>query len=141
MLVYSSMDKATFWWLHRRNARHWARSDYGHRRPINSAKCLAAALAFLAQGASYRFLANQVYGIGVSTMCVVVRRVIYALLEHMYPEQLVLPFGNDLLDVAADFEQESRLPNCIGAIDGTFFHIQAPPHTLTNITATRAFWQ
>ena len=46
--------------------------------------------------------------------------------DKVYRRYVKLPLDSDLQIIARNFQQRHKLPNCIGALDGTFFHIESP---------------
>lgn len=46
--------------------------------------------------------------------------------KKMVKQEIVPPQCNKIVDVMAGFEEEHGLPGCVGAIHGTFFHVQQP---------------
>ena len=82
-------------------------------------------LHFLAQGVSFSQLAVT-YSVGKSTAVTVVHDTIRILMEHLVLDSIRFPTGQELEQVLVDFESLSGLPQCGGAVDGTFMHIRKP---------------
>jgi len=48
------------------------------------------------------------------------------MLECMVPDEITKPTGEDLAEVADGFQRLCGMLCCVGAVDGNFFHLQAP---------------
>jgi len=48
------------------------------------------------------------------------------MLECMVPDEITKPTGEDLAEMADGFQRLCGMLCCVGAVDGNFFHLQAP---------------
>ena len=120
------LTKDAFWRLHRKYGHLLERQVTRFRAPVASDKRLAMTLRYFAQGITFAQLALM-YGVGKSTAVLVVHDTIANLKQHMVNDSIRFPQG-ELEQVMMDFKHFSGggLPQCAGAIDGTFMHIIKP---------------
>ncbi len=119
------LSKDAFYRLHRRYGHLLQRQSTIMRDPVPSDKRLAITLHFLAHGLSFSQLA-LLYGVGKSTAISIVHATVTVFMEHLVKDSIRFPEGDELGQVLTDFENLSRLPQCAGAVDGTFMHIRKP---------------
>ncbi|XP_065423564.1 uncharacterized protein LOC135975661 [Chrysemys picta bellii] len=99
------------------------RNDTRMRAALTVQKRMAIALWKLAMLDSYRSVANH-FGVGKSTVGVVVMQVAKAIVDVLLPK--VVTLGN--VEAIIDGFAAMGFPNCGGAIDGTHIPILAPDH-------------
>lgn len=93
------------------------------RVPIEPQRRLAIALCWFARAGEYRTL-SMMFGVGIATVCNIVRQVTSAILERLHRRFVSLPGGRQLDEVTAAFT-ERCYPQCAGAIGTT--HIPVSP--------------
>ena len=69
------------------------------------------------------------YRIGHATVSLIVAETCEVIWSAMQPIYLTEPTKEDWLGIAEGFEKRWNFPNCIGALDGKHFVIQAPPRS------------
>ncbi|XP_067148208.1 uncharacterized protein [Apteryx mantelli] len=92
------------------------------REPIPVQKRVAIAIWKLATPGCYRSVASQ-FGVGKSTVGLVVMEVCDAILKVVYPRVVAM---KNVPEIRAAF-QKMGFPNCAGAIDATHVPIVCPP--------------
>lgn len=95
-----------------------------YRNPIEPRRRLAIALWYLACSGEYRSIA-RLFGVGIATVCMIVRQVTAAILQRLYHRFVSLSDGVRLDDTLRAF-RERRCPQCAGAIGITHIPISAP---------------
>ncbi|XP_071959857.1 uncharacterized protein [Antedon mediterranea] len=101
------------------------RQDTTFRRAIPYRERVGIVIWWLATPTEYRTLANM-FGIAISTLCVLTRQVVSALLNHQFFQRYIsLPQGDRLDRVIEGFSRKG-FPQCAGAIDGTHLPIIGP---------------
>ena len=119
------MQQSTFSFLLRRYGRLLERESTRLRRTIPVAKRLAVALYYICHGESFVEVAAT-FHIGPSTVGKIVHEIIHALTKPLARDSIVFPEGQQLLKTMRQFEELSGLPQCAGAVDGTFMRIVKP---------------
>ena len=119
------LTKDNFFRLHARYGCFVERQVTRFRLPVSSQKRIALTLHFLAHGGSFSQVA-LLYGIGKSTAWAVIVDTIAMLKEQLVKQSISFPKGEELVSVINDFENLAGVPQCAGAIDGTFMHIVKP---------------
>ena len=74
----------------------------------------------------------HLFGVGISTTCVVVRDVCTAIVETLAARFITIPSGNDLKAAVDGFLSKWGFPQCVGAIDGSHIPIIAPKENATD---------
>jgi hypothetical protein len=97
-------------------------------------RALRVTLRWLAGGASLAEVCDQ-FCMAKSTLKKWLRKVIDALYDHLVPEQIIFPTGDELKKTMVDFEKRCSLPLVAGAIDGTFIEMVRP-----NIDFADRYW-
>ncbi|XP_017295339.1 protein ANTAGONIST OF LIKE HETEROCHROMATIN PROTEIN 1 [Kryptolebias marmoratus] len=92
--------------------------------PIEPRCRLAMTLWWFARSEEYRSIAN-LFGVGIATVCTIVRQVISAIVDRLYRRFVSLPSGQRLDDTIRAF-RDRCYPQCAGAIGGTHIPISAP---------------
>ncbi|KAK2880658.1 hypothetical protein Q8A73_023356 [Channa argus] len=95
-----------------------------YRVPIEPRRRLAITLWWFAWSGEYRSIADM-FGVGIATVCTIVRQVTSAIVERLYDRFVSLPSGQRLDDTIAAFKDRCY-PQCAGAIGGTHIPIAAP---------------
>eukprot|EP00117_Sycon_ciliatum_P041862 scpid103683/ scgid30545/ len=95
------------------------RDSTHQRRTIPVAKRLAVGLYYLCQGESFQEVA-ALFHIGPSTAGKFVHEVVDALHKPLAADCIIFPVGSELLKTMRQFEELGGLPQCAGAVDGTF---------------------
>ncbi|KAJ8384919.1 hypothetical protein AAFF_G00197270 [Aldrovandia affinis] len=94
------------------------------RKPIEPQRRLAIVLWWYATPSEYRTI-SCLFGVGVSTVCKLVRQVTSALKTTLLKRFICLPKGDRLQDTLEGFADRGY-PMCAGAIDATHIPIIAP---------------
>lgn len=100
------------------------KKDTNWRPAIHPRKRFAITLYYLARGCTFDVVAS-VFGVGDSTVPGIVRDCISALRDTIVADNIRFPKGDDLLRTMGAMEQLIGLPQCAGAIDGSFIYILA----------------
>jgi len=100
------------------------------RQALSVKKRVAIALWVLASSAEYRIVAH-LFGVGRSTVCVVIHEVCAAVVEHL-PKYIRFPRVEQQQQYIDYFESIWGVPQCIGAIDGSHIPILPPSLCHTN---------
>ena len=100
---------------------HW-------RRPIGVEKKVVVTLFKLMHGVSIPLVADKA-ALGKSTIHGILRQVCVAI-SNNFGHLIAWPVGRRLTRVTTAFQAKQRMPNCIGAIDGTHVYISAPPNSI-----------
>uniref|UniRef100_A0A3Q0SLE1 DDE Tnp4 domain-containing protein n=1 Tax=Amphilophus citrinellus TaxID=61819 RepID=A0A3Q0SLE1_AMPCI len=95
-----------------------------YRVPIEPRRRLAIALWWFARSGEYRSIADM-FGVGIATVCTIVRQVTAAIVERLYRRFVSLPRGQRLDDSIRAFKDRCY-PQCAGAIGGTHIPIGPP---------------
>ena len=94
------------------------------RDPISVEQQVACTLYYLADEGRSRKVSNA-FGIGKSTASKIVRRVSKTISVHLAPKYSSLPIcENKIVKLVEQFYEAHGLPQCIGAIDGTYIRIK-----------------
>ncbi|GAA6087254.1 putative nuclease HARBI1 [Tachysurus ichikawai] len=96
-----------------------------YRVPLTVEQRVAVTIWRLATNVEYRSIAH-LFGIGLSTACVVTQQVVSAIVLILKPNLIKIPTGNNLRNVVNGFRDRWGFPQCAGAIDGTHVPIIAP---------------
>ncbi|XP_035711322.1 putative nuclease HARBI1 [Folsomia candida] len=84
---------------------------------------LLVALHWLGCGSPYHCVADM-HGIGKSTVCRIVRRVVDSTIEIMFQDIVHWPDNTD--DIAQEFLRIGGFPSVAGCVDGTLIKIDSP---------------
>ena len=125
--IHFRMDRGAFWRLHDKYGQALERMNTQLRLSIPSDKRLAVTLHWLAHGLSFQQLA-LLYAVGKSTAVEIVHSTIAVLKRDLVPDSIRFPEGHELQQVITDFQHLAGLPQCAGAVDGTFMKIDKPLH-------------
>uniref|UniRef100_UPI0037E91488 uncharacterized protein n=1 Tax=Semicossyphus pulcher TaxID=241346 RepID=UPI0037E91488 len=118
------ISRATFDFLLEQIGPAIKRRRTNYRAPIEPRRRLAIALWWFARSGEYRSIAT-LFGVGIATVCIIVRQVTAAILDRMYQHYVSLPTGPRLDDTIRAFKDRCY-PQCAGAIGGTHIPIAAP---------------
>ena len=87
---------------------------------------IGASLWFLATGECFRSIGNR-FGMGISTFSYALRDFINIIIEKFLAEKIIFPSTeSEIRRIANGFKKLGRIPNVIGAIDGSHIPIKAP---------------
>ena len=95
---------------------------------VPSRKRFAVTMYWLANGGHYKVVA-KLFGMVKSTLCVILHDTIQGLDDVLFPRVVIWPSHHELQQIMIDMENEHHLPQCAGAIDGSFIHMPTPPGT------------
>ncbi|KAJ8346776.1 hypothetical protein SKAU_G00281770 [Synaphobranchus kaupii] len=101
------------------------RKDTALRLCVPLQKRVGIALWKLATSSDYRTV-GHLFGVGVTTVCRCLHEFCQAVNQIVLPEILPEPKPEELEEMAALFEQEWGVPQCLGAIDSSHIPIIAP---------------
>ena len=118
------VSRATFDYLLKLVEPAIRRRRTNYRLPIEPRRRLAITLWWFARSGEYRSIADM-FGVGIATVCTIVRQVTAAIVERLYRRFVSLPSGRRLDDTVRAFAAR-RYPQCAGAIGGTHIPIAAP---------------
>lgn len=121
------VSRATFDYLLEQVGPAIKRRRTNFRVPIEPKRRLAIALWWFARAGEYRTV-SMMFGVGIATVCNIVRQVTSAILERLHQRFVSLPSDQRLDDVMAAFK-ERCYPQCAGAIGTT--HIPVSPVALS----------
>lgn len=88
-------------------------------------KRVAIAIWKLATGGEYRTV-SHLFGVGISTVCNCVQDFCDAVIRVLLPQHIKFPDPAKFVEMAKFFESRWRVPQCVGAIDGSHIPIIAP---------------
>lgn len=88
-------------------------------------------LWFLATPAEYRTI-GHLFGVARCTVCVIVKEVSEAIVRVLQPKHIQFPTSEMLRETVQGFEQAWKVPQCVGAIDGSHIPILAPADNHTD---------
>ncbi|XP_038561358.1 protein ALP1-like isoform X2 [Micropterus salmoides] len=118
------VSRATFDYLVEQVGAAIKRRRTNYRRPIEPRRRLAITLWWFARSGEYRSIAS-LFGVGIATVCVIVRQVTSAIVDRLYERFVSLPSGPRLDETIKAF-RDRCYPQCAGAIGGTHIPIAAP---------------
>ena len=95
------------------------------REPLSTEQRIAICLWRLGTNVDYRTI-SHLFGVGVSTVCVVLHDFCCAVVTHMAAKYIKVPTGPQLRKITDGFYTKWGFPQCIGAIDGSHIPIIAP---------------
>uniref|UniRef100_A0A673GDD1 DDE Tnp4 domain-containing protein n=1 Tax=Sinocyclocheilus rhinocerous TaxID=307959 RepID=A0A673GDD1_9TELE len=107
---------------------HLQRTTTHYRKPLSVENRVAVALWRLSTNTEYRTI-SHLFGIGISTVCIITREVVHAIVQVLMPKFIKVPQGNVLRDIVNGFRDKWGFPQCVGAIDGTHVPMIAPRKT------------
>lgn len=93
---------------------------------VPSKKRFAVTMYWLANGCHYRTVAD-LFQLHKSTANVILHETTQAMDDVLFDKVVNWPAANELSQVMADMDYEHHLPQCVGAIDGSFVHMPTPP--------------
>ena len=119
------VSRASFQYICRRLGPILERSDTNYRLAIPVDKRVAISLYKLASNLCYRLVAEQ-FGVGITTACHCLQDFCKAVIKVLLPDHIQTPDARKLAEMATFFNNKWRVPQCVGAIDGTHIPIVAP---------------
>ena len=97
-------------------------------KPISTEERLAICLYRLSRGDYYHTVADMT-GVGESTVCIIVREVTEAIVDHLWTDVVESHFPHDkemLYEKVKEKEQEWQFPYAYAAVDGCHIPIKCP---------------
>lgn len=82
---------------------------------------------------------SHLFGVGVSSACVIVHEVCKAIVNALLATYIKLPTGHQALEVVRGFEDRWNFPQCFGAIDGSHIPILPPVNNATDYYNRKGF--
>ncbi|XP_062519271.1 uncharacterized protein LOC134194359 [Corticium candelabrum] len=119
------MSKGVLYTVFNLYAHFFRREDTGFRKAVPQEKRMAIVLYWVAHAPSFSTLA-ALFGTGKATAVSIVHTGVQALRRYIVPSSIRFPTGNELSPVVCDVEASRHLPQCAGALDGTFMRIEKP---------------
>ena len=111
----------------------------GFRTPVPVEKQIAITLYYLSDGGRMKKTAN-VFGIGLCTVSVIVKRVTQAISTHMASKYIKVPLTEaEVKETAANFFVRYGFPQCTGAVDGTHIPIRKPKENQTSFINRKGY--
>lgn len=107
---------------------HLTRQHTRYRRALSVEIRVAVCLWRLATNLEYRSI-SHLFGVGISTCCLITQEVIHAINVILRPRYLKTPNAADFRAIIQGFRDKWRFPQVAGAIDGTHVPIKAPSDT------------
>ncbi|XP_077056092.1 uncharacterized protein LOC143707263 [Siphateles boraxobius] len=101
------------------------RRNTNYRMCVTIRKRVAIAIWKLATGSEYRTI-SHLFGVGLSTVFNCVQDFCYAVNRVLLPMHISFPDADKLVELATFFQNRWRVPQCVGAIDGSHIPIIAP---------------
>ncbi|XP_058500528.1 uncharacterized protein LOC131469526 [Solea solea] len=118
------VSRSTFDYLLELIGRAIKRRKTNYRVPIEPRRRLAITLWWLARSGEYRSIADM-FGVGIATVCNIVRQVATTIVERLFHRFVSLPSGQRLDDTIQAFKDRCY-PQCAGVIGGIHVPIAAP---------------
>ena len=133
------MSRNTFDILCRELRPHIERQTTHLRQTISVEKRVAVTLWKLATNVEYRTL-SALFGIGRSTVCVIVIETCDTITKHLFPRYVCFPTGDRMRDIVANFETCWGFPQAAGAIDGTHIPIIRPRESASDYYNRKGYY-
>lgn len=124
-MILFRMPKAAFEYLYTAYGYRMAKKDTNRRKSIPGRKRMAIFLTYLAHGHKQEQL-QVLYDVSQAVISRIIGEGLQVFLQFMVPVEITVPVGQQLVGVAQGFRSLAGMEGCIGAVDGTFFHIQQP---------------
>ncbi|XP_070686501.1 uncharacterized protein [Pempheris klunzingeri] len=118
------VSRATFDYLVEQVGPAIKRRRTNYRAPIEPRRRLAITLWWFSRSGEYRSIADM-FGVGIATVCNIVRQVTSAIVDRLHRRFVSLP-GGPRLDATIRAFRDRCYPQCAGAIGATHIPI-APP--------------
>ncbi|XP_028285726.1 protein ALP1-like [Parambassis ranga] len=122
--VQFRVTRATFEYLVELIGPAIKRRRTNYRVPIEPRRRLAITLWWFARSGEYRSIADM-FGVGIATVCMIVRQVTSAIVDRLYRRFVSLPSGERLDETIRAFKDRCY-PQCAGAIGATHIPIAQP---------------
>lgn len=101
------------------------RKNTNYRLCVPVQKRVAVAIWKLATGSEYKTI-SHLFGVGLSTVFNCVQDFCNAVIKVLLPVHIACPEADKLVEMATFFHDCWRVPQCVGAIDGSHIPIIAP---------------
>ena len=118
---------------------HASTSSTSMRTAVSVEKRVAIALWQVGTNVEYRTI-SHLFGVGISTACVIVREVCRAIVDVLLKRYIRIPTGPQARDIVREFEQQWGFPQCFGAIDGSHIPIIAPKNSHMDYYNCKGFY-
>ena len=108
------------------------KNDTRFRNVVPVDKQIAATLYYLSDDGRMRKVASA-FGIGKSTVSVIIRRVTKAISVHLAPKYIQIPSTEkEVEEMVGQFYEWHGFPQCLGAVDGTHIATKRPSVTFSS---------
>lgn len=119
------VSREFFHYICHRLSRVLERRNTNYRSCVPVRKRVAIAIWKLATNSEYRSV-SHLFGVGITTVCHCVQEFCNAVIKVLLPVHITFPDARKLVEMASFFSNRWRVPQCVGAIDGSHIPIIAP---------------
>ena len=108
------------------------KNDTRFRNAVPVDKKIVVTFYYLSEEGRMRKVANT-FGIGKSTVSVIIRRVTKAISVHLAPKYIQIPSTEkEVEEMVGQFYEWHSFPQCLGAVDGTHIATKRPSVTFSS---------
>ena len=132
------MSRTAFEFLCRELSPNISRRYTNFRKAIPVRQRFAITLYRLADTAQYRIIAN-LFGVGKSTVCQIVKEVCQAIVEILMPTYIRLPRACEVQGHIAGFRRRAGFPQVVAALDACHIPIIAPEESPEDFVNRKGF--
>ncbi|CAK1589075.1 unnamed protein product [Parnassius mnemosyne] len=125
---YFRMSKECFTFLLEKVKPDLTKKITRFQKPISPNERLAVCIRFLATGDSFKTISYS-FRLGHSTVTEIVHSTCRSIVKRFKKDVILEPTEEMWRKIAEDFENLRGFPNCIGALDGKHFVIEAPANS------------
>ena len=133
------MSKATFVVLCNQLKPYIQKTITKYRMLVSVDKQIAVTIWHLATNTEYKTI-STLFGIGISTVCIIVCNTTCAVTQHLLPLYVQMPSQKRLREIVQEFETLWGFPQVAGAIDGTHILILKPTECHSDYYNRKGFY-